>query len=87
MNAMKTAMRTNVMLLLAAASIAGATAPAPAAAPDRRPMVVTNLAGSLHIEQGIPCNNTVDQTTPVQFHATAESAAPLTVAANLRLSG
>ena len=59
------AMTTNRMLLLTAAVIAAATAPAPAAAPDRRPMVVTSLTGSLHIAQGIPCNNLVDQTTPV----------------------
>lgn len=64
MNAMKTAMKTTVMLLLIAAVIAGA-APTPADATDLRPMVVTNLAGTLRIVQGIPCNNTVDQTTPV----------------------
>jgi hypothetical protein len=53
------------MLLLVAASIAAATAPAPADATDLRAMIVTGLTGTLHIVQPIPCNNTVNQTTPV----------------------
>jgi len=62
-------MKTNGMLLVIALIvdvIAGAPAPPPPETSDLRPMVVTNLTGTLHIEQGIPCNNNdVDQTTPV----------------------
>ena len=32
---------------------------------DLQPMVVTNLAGNLRIEQDVPCSDDVDQTTPV----------------------
>ena len=32
---------------------------------DLQPMIVTNLAGTLRIEQDVPCADDVDQTTPV----------------------
>src|SRR5262245_37427212 len=32
---------------------------------DLSPMIVTNLAGGLRIQQGIPCDDDVDLTTPV----------------------
>ena len=32
---------------------------------DLQPLVVTDLAGALRIQQGIPCGHDVDQTTPV----------------------
>jgi len=32
---------------------------------DQQPAAATNLTGSLRIQQGIPCDNDVDQTTPV----------------------
>ena len=65
-------MKNHSILLLVAATIA-ATAPARLradasagqAANDLRPMVVTSLTGALHIVQPIPCNGTVNQTTPV----------------------
>jgi hypothetical protein len=56
-------MNKHSMLLLVAGTIAAATAPA--VATDLRPMVVTNLTGTLHIMQPIPCNGTINQTTPV----------------------
>jgi len=45
---------------------AGSTASAAAArASDLTPAVVTNLTGSLHIQQGVPCGNDVDVVRPV----------------------
>ena len=58
-------MNTNCLFLLIGGLIASAPQAALAHTPDRRPMIVTNLTGSLRMEQEIPCGDNVDQTTPV----------------------
>jgi hypothetical protein len=58
-------MKTKWMLfLIGGVSAIAATVPLALSA-DLQPMVVATLAGDLRIEQGIPCADDVDQTTPV----------------------
>jgi hypothetical protein len=58
-------MTTKCMLLVAGA-IGGTLAVAPlATASDLTPAVVTNLSGTLRVQQDVPCADNVDQTTPV----------------------
>jgi hypothetical protein len=54
--------KSTVLSFGAAASVAIASAIAYSA--DLRPSVVTNITGTLRIQQGIPCDDDVDQTTP-----------------------
>ena len=55
-------MKTNWTFLMLV--VAAGMAPAAVQAAGR-PLVVNNLTGTLRIEQGIPCDDDVDQTTPV----------------------
>src|ERR687888_359707 len=58
-------MKTKCMLLVAGA-ISGMLAAAPlTAASDMTPAAVTNLTGTLHVEQDVPCADDVDLVTPV----------------------
>jgi hypothetical protein len=54
-------------ILLLTGGVLGATVLAAglARSADLSPALVTNLSGDLRIQQGIPCDNDVDQTTPV----------------------
>jgi hypothetical protein len=60
-------MTINTKRFLLAATVAAFTASSPSGAQmtDLRPMVVGALAGSLRIQQPIPCGGEVDTTTPV----------------------
>jgi Thrombospondin type 3 repeat len=59
-------MKTRLMLLLITGLSGAAAAAALGSSPDfASPMVVTNPTGGLRIQQGVPCNNDVDLTTPV----------------------
>ena len=55
-----------IPMLLVAGVVGASLAPAlPARATDLRPAIVTTPAGTLHIQQHIPCGGLIDQTTPV----------------------
>src|SRR5690349_9216705 len=55
--------RSMLLTIFTAAIPAAASASAPRA--DLTPAIVTNLAGSLQIQQEAPCSNTIVKTTPV----------------------
>src|SRR6266496_1644510 len=58
-------MTTTWMLALFGGISGVALAATLAGSADLQPMVITDLAGTLRIEQGMPCAPDVDQTTPV----------------------
>jgi hypothetical protein len=58
-------MNTTYRLLVTAAFGGFVAVAASAAATDLTPAIVTNLSGSLHIVQVVPCDDNIDQTTPV----------------------
>ncbi len=58
-------MTTKRMLLLTGALSAVALTAVTAGSADLQPMVVGGLTGTLRIQQGIPCADDVDQTTPI----------------------
>src|SRR5437773_4139287 len=58
-------MTTKRILLLTGALGAVALTAVTAGSADLQPMVVTSLTGTLRIQQGVPCADDVDQTTPI----------------------
>jgi hypothetical protein len=57
--------KTMMLLLTGGLLSAAALATTLAVSADVQPATATNLTGTLRIQQGIPCDNDVDQTTPV----------------------
>jgi hypothetical protein len=58
-------MKIKRMVLLIGGMSGIALAAALAQGPNPQPMIVSDLTGTLRIEQPIPCTDDVDQTTPV----------------------
>jgi hypothetical protein len=58
-------MKTKKWTLLVIGSLSGIALTALAQSADLQPMVVGNLSGDLRIQQSIPCDDNVDQTTAV----------------------
>src|SRR5262245_27569931 len=61
-------MHTSQTLFMTGASIFGAivvSAATMANAAGPRPLILTEVAGSARIQQGLPCENRVDLTTPI----------------------
>jgi hypothetical protein len=59
-------MKTTQMLFMAGAwAFSAIMMPATANAANPRPLTITEVAGGARIQQGLPCGNTVDLTTPI----------------------